>query len=78
MVMTGVLSVRNLASLAGTTSTSIAHTAAQRIRAFRAFAADVAAGAYLETAHQVDVDERTFGAFMAMVDKIECLHHTSQ
>ena len=38
-----------------------------RITAFRAFAGDVADGTYPQPSHQVDVDERTFESFLALV-----------
>ena len=41
----------------------------ERIKAFRAFAADVAAGTYPAATHQIDVDDATFAAFMTLTGK---------
>jgi 3-methyl-2-oxobutanoate hydroxymethyltransferase len=41
----------------------------KRIKAFQAFAADVAAGTYPTETHQVDVDDATFAAFRELIDK---------
>ena len=41
----------------------------ERIQAFQAFAADVGDGSYPAAAHQVDVDDATFAAFTALLDR---------
>jgi 3-methyl-2-oxobutanoate hydroxymethyltransferase len=45
----------------------LAAVQSERVKAFQAFAADVAAGTYPEAAHQLDVDDATFVAFKASV-----------
>jgi 3-methyl-2-oxobutanoate hydroxymethyltransferase len=41
----------------------------ERVRAFRAFATDVATSDYPQAEHQVDVDEATFAEFLALAEK---------
>ncbi|MBX5230642.1 3-methyl-2-oxobutanoate hydroxymethyltransferase [Rhizobium sp. NLR9b] len=42
----------------------------KRVEAFRAFAADVASGAYPETKHQVDMDDAAFERFFTLAQSI--------
>jgi 3-methyl-2-oxobutanoate hydroxymethyltransferase len=42
----------------------------KRVEAFRAFAADVASGAYPETKHQVDMDDAAFERFSTLAQSI--------